>query len=77
MKALGHMFLFTCPLNKLGGHCPGNQGKVREFKLLSRSKSLTIPQVHSDDLSFYQNAVSRSQENFSEVREKSGKSQGR
>ena len=52
--------------NKLkdGGHCPGNQGnqeseeeleqgKAREFKQLSKSKSLIIPQIQSDDLSFY------------------------
>ena len=50
-------------------------GKVRESKQLSESKSLTgtIPQVQFDDLSFYQNAISRSQGNFSQVREKSGK----
>ena len=47
--------------------------KVRKFKQLSKSKSLTLPYVQSDDLSFYQNAVSRSQKNSL----RSGKSQGR
>ena len=46
---------------KQDGHCAGNQGKVIEFKQLSKSKSPTIPQVQSDDLSFYQSAISRSQ----------------
>ena len=58
---------------KQDGHCPGNQGKVIEFKQLSKSKSATIPQVQSDDLSFYQSAISRSQGNSSEVRESQGK----
>ena len=44
-----------------------------EFKQLSKHKSLTITQVQSDDLSFYQNAITRSQGNSTEVREKSGK----
>ena len=34
-------------------------------------KSFSIPYIQSDDLSFYQNAISKSQENSSEVREKS------
>ena len=40
--------------------------------LPSTFSEYTIPSVHSHDLSFYQNATSRSQRNFSEVREKSG-----
>ena len=49
--------------------------KVREkswnLNRLSERKSSTI------HLSFYQNIISRSQENLSEVREQSGKSQGK
>ena len=61
-------------------------GKVREFEKkgkirdktgnsnrLSEHKSSIIAEVQSDDLSFYQNAMSRSQGIFTEVR----KSQGR
>ena len=36
-----------------------SQGKVMEW--LSKLKSFTFPLVKSDDLSFYQNAISRSQ----------------
>ena len=34
---------------------------------------IIIPHVQFDDLIYYQNAISRSQGNFPEVREKSGK----
>ena len=48
--------------------------KSRNFNMLSERKSFTIPSVQSDDLSFYENAISgRSHGNFSDVREKSGK----
>ena len=44
--------------------------KSGNFKQLSKSKSLIIPRVQSDDLSFCKkNAISRSQRNFSEARE--------
>ena len=43
--------------DKQGGHCPGTWEKGRRFKQLSKRKSLTIPQVQHDDLSFYQNAI--------------------
>ena len=41
--------------------------------MLSGGKIVTIPEVQSDDLSFYQNAMSRSQGNFTEDRKKSRK----
>ena len=43
----------------------------REFKQLSQSGNSTSPWVQFADLNFYQNAVSRSQDQgkFSEVRE--------
>ena len=51
--------------------------KVREksvnFDRLSEPESSFPPQVQLVDLSFFQNAISRSQGKFSEVREKSGK----
>ena len=57
----------------------GERKKVREksgnFDRLSEPKSSSILQVQLDDLSFFQNAISRSQGKFSEV--KSGESQGR
>ena len=46
-----------------------NQGKSGNLNRLYERKSFTIPWVQSDDLSFYQNPTSRSQGNFSEVRE--------
>ena len=48
-----------------------NTKKVREFKQLSQRRNSTFPWVQFADLNFYQNAVSRSQDQgkFSEVRE--------
>ena len=39
-----------------------NTKKVREFKQLSQSRNSTFPWVQFVDLNFYQNAVSRSQD---------------
>ena len=50
---------------------------MREFDRLSEHESFTTTQVQLDHLSFFQNALSRSHEKFSEVREESGKSQGK
>ena len=54
-----------------------SEGKNREksgnLNSLSKGKSLTIPYVQSDDLSFHQNAISKSQRNSTEVKEKPGK----
>ena len=52
-------------------------GKVKELYSLSQDKRFDTPQVHLDDLGFCQNAISGSHGKFSEVREKSGKSQGK
>ena len=51
-------------------------GKEGNFDRLSEHKSFTIDQVHLDYLRSCQNAISRSHV-FSEVREKSRKSQGK
>ena len=40
---------------------------------VTEPKSSSTPQVQTDDLSFFQHAILRIQGNFSEVREKSGK----
>ena len=54
-----------------------SQGKVREFDRLSERKSVTTTEDQLDNLSFCHNALSRSHGKFSEVRDKSGKSQGK
>ena len=46
--------------------------KSGNLNRLSKRTSLTNPKVQSDDLSSYQNAISRRRENFPEVRDKSG-----
>ena len=45
--------------------------KSGNFNRLSEGISFIIPKVQSDDLSSFRTALSRSQGNFSEVREKS------
>ena len=47
--------------------------KLGNLNRLSERSSFTIPLVQSDDLSFYQNGISRSQGNFSEVRDSQGR----
>ena len=49
-----------------------SQGKSRNLNRLSESKNSAIPYVQSE-CQFNQNTMSRSQEKFYEVREKSGK----
>ena len=46
-------------------------GKSGNLSRLSERKSFTILKVRPDDLSFYQNSISESLGNFSEVRENS------
>ena len=48
-----------------------------EFYKLSQYKSTASSQGQLDDLSFCKHAVSRSEGKLSEVRKKSGKSQGK
>ena len=50
--------------------------KSRNLNTLSESKNSAIPYVQSE-CQFNQNTISRSQGKFCEVREKSGKSQGK
>ena len=82
-------YFLGCPVSQ-GDQCPGSQRKVKEFEKerkfrensgnfnkLSERKFFAIPYVQSADFSVHQNTISRSQGNFWEVREKSGKSQGR
>ena len=52
-----------------------SQGISGSFNRLSQHKSFTFPFVQYDHLSFYQDAVSRSRGNFSEIREKPGKNE--
>ena len=67
---LSHSLLLT-----QGWPQPGNLRKKGEksgnLSSLSKHKSFIIPYVQFDDLSFYENAISKSQGNSSEVREKS------
>ena len=51
--------------------------KARNFDRLSQYKGSSTSRYQLDDLRFCQNATSRSQRKLSEVREKSGKSQGK
>ena len=55
------------------GNLRGKREKSGNLNSQSKRKSCTIPFVQSDDLSFYQNATSKSQGNSFQVREKSGK----
>ena len=50
-----------------------SQGKVMEFRQFVLTLKFTTPQFQLDDLSFCQNAISRSHGKFSKVREESGK----
>ena len=47
--------------------------KSTNFDRLPGLKNSSTPQVQLDDLSFFHNAISRSQGKFIEVRDKSGK----
>ena len=47
--------------------------RSRNLNRLSECNSFTIPQVQSEDLSFYQNAILRSQGNFSKAKKSQGK----
>ena len=51
--------------------------KSQESDRLSEYKSFTTTQVQIDDPSFWKNALSRSLQKFSDLRETSGKSHGK